>query len=297
MPASLCLTFAMLLWGSSYIALKYALLFYPPQWVMFGRMVITLVACLLLWRWVKQYRYQTGDWKILSVMSLAEPCLYFLFEGHALQYTSAAQAGVLVSCLPIFVAILAWFTLKERVSRFILFGFLLCISGGIGLSLVSPGSDYAPRPLLGNSLEMLAMLCAAVYTICVKKLAGRYSPLSLIAIQGFTGTLFFAPQAAMSELPQQHDTASLLAVLYLGSVVTLGAYGLYNYAIVKISVLKAAAFSNLTPVFSLFLAILILGEQLNLWQGIAIATVFLGVYISQQHRQATPCDKVENASA
>ncbi|MBE0365255.1 hypothetical protein PULV_a2021 [Pseudoalteromonas ulvae UL12] len=283
MPASLCLIIATFLWGSSFIALKYAVAIYDPALVIFLRMLTTLTVCILLWRWVKQFEYQAGDWKYLLSMSLAEPCLYFLFEGHALEYTSASQAGVLVSCLPIIVAFLAFYMLKERLSKAILVGFSLCIGGSILLTLVSPHSDQAPNPLLGNFLEFLAMICAAYYTVSVKHLCARYSPLSLIALQGLSGTLFFAPFLLFIEIPTQLNNNALLSILYLGTFVTLGGYGMYNYAISKISVLTAAAFSNLIPIFSLLLSAIILHEVLTVTQWLSIAVVFLGVIISQRH--------------
>ncbi|WP_413699610.1 DMT family transporter [Psychromonas sp. KJ10-10] len=130
MPASLCLLIATLLWGSSFVALKYSINSYDPIFVIFMRMFITLVISLFLWRWIKRFEYQSGDWKYLLTMSLAEPCLYFLFEGYALQYTSASQAGVLVSSLPLIVAFLAYYLLQEKLTKAIMVGFTLCIGGG-----------------------------------------------------------------------------------------------------------------------------------------------------------------------
>ncbi len=284
MPANLSLVIAMLLWGSSFIALKYTVQIYDPEFVIFFRMLLTLVCCLLLWRWTRIFNYQKGDWKFLLCMSLAEPCFYFLLEGHALKYTSAAQAGVLASCLPIFVAILAYFILKERISRYIVLGFGFCILGSISLSLVSPVNEHASNPLLGNMLEIGAMFCAAFYTVCLKKLSPRYSPISLIGLQGLSGTLFFAPFLFVNPFPETHHWSGIASIVYLSVVVTLGAYGLYNHAVQKVSVLKAAAFSNLIPVFSLFLSMLILDEYLQLHQWLAIAVIFVGVYISQRHK-------------
>ena len=284
MPASLCLLIATFLWGSSFVALKYTINSYDPIFVVFLRMLITLVLSLCLWRWVKRFEYQRGDWKYLLTMSLAEPCLYFLFEGYALQNTSASQAGVLVSSLPLLVAFLAYFLLKERLSKAIIVGFGLCISGGILLTYVSPSSSDASNPVLGNFLEFLAMICAAYYSISVKRLAIRYSPLSLIALQGLSGTLFFAPFLFFTGLPETHNGNALLSILYLGSFVTLGGYGFFNYALSKVSVLTSAAYSNLIPVFSLLLSALILEEMLNLNQWISIFIIFLGVVVSQLHK-------------
>jgi drug/metabolite transporter (DMT)-like permease len=285
MPASLCLIIATFLWGSSFISLKYAIGFYDPALVIFLRMLITLLTCLCLWSYAKRFNYHKGDWKYLFAMSLAEPCLYFLFEGHALEYTSASQAGVIVSCLPLIIAMLAFILLKERMSRAILVGFTFCIMGSIFLTLVSPQSDQAPLPLLGNTLEFLAMICAAVYTVCVKRLSPRYSPISLISLQGLSGMIFFAPFLFFIDLPETQSVAALSHIAYLGTCVTLGAYGMYNYAISKISVLQAAAYSNLTPIFTLLLSALILNEVLTLFQWLCIVLVFIGVGISQRHRK------------
>lgn len=284
MPANLALIIATFLWGSSFIALKYSIDVYDPVFVIFLRMLTTLVVCLFLWPWVKKFDYQKGDWKFLLSMSLAEPCLYFLFEGHAMQYTSASQAGILVSCFPLIVAIFAYIMLKERLSKTIITGFGFCIIGGIALTLFSPESEHAPNPVLGNILELMAIFCAAYYAVSVKHLSSRYSPLSLIALQGFTGTLFFAPFLFFIEIPTQYDEKAVLSIVYLGTFVTLGAYGMYNYAISKISVLTAAAFSNLIPAFTLMLSASILGEFLSFEQWLSVIVIFIGVIISQKHK-------------
>lgn len=284
MPASLCLFLATFLWGSSFVALKYAIGVYDPAFVIFLRMLVTLTACLCLWRWINRFQYKNGDWKYLLSMSLAEPCLYFLFEGHAMQNTSASQAGVLVSCLPIIIAFLAYYMLKEQLSKAIIVGFSLCIGGSLLLTLVSPCSLNAANPVLGNFLEFLAMICAAYYSVSLKFLSTRYAPLSLIALQGISGTLFFAPFLFFVELPVVQDSDALWSIVYLGTFVTLGGYGLYNYALTKVSVLTAAAYSNLIPIFSLLLSVLLLDEVLNMEQWLSIVLVFSGVMVSQGHK-------------
>lgn len=283
MPTGLCFLIATFLWGSSFVALKAAIDVYPPTLVIFLRMLLTLLICLCCWRWVKRFNYQQGDWKWLMIMSLAEPCLYFLFEGYAMQYTSASQAGIIVSCLPLMVAFFAFFLIKEKLSKNIIIGFSLCIIGSVLLSFVSPSNDHAPNPLLGNLLEFMAMICAAFYVVSMKYLLNRYSALSLIALQGFSGTVFFAPFLLFIDWPQQYHINALLNIVYLGSAVTLGAYGMYNYALAKSSVLTAAAYSNLVPIFALFLSAILLNEVLTVGQWMSILLVFSGVLISKRH--------------
>jgi len=74
MPAGFFFIIATFLWGSSFVALKAAIDVYPPTFVIFFRMMLTFIVCLFLWRWIKRFNYQKGDWKWLLVMSLAEPC-------------------------------------------------------------------------------------------------------------------------------------------------------------------------------------------------------------------------------
>ncbi len=285
MPASIALIIATFLWGSSFIALKYAINIYDPAFVIFFRMLTTLVICVFLWPWVKRFNYEKGDWKYLASMSIAEPCLYYLFEGNAMRFTSASQAGVLVSCFPLLVAVVAYYMLKEKMTKYIAIGFSFCIGGGIMLTLVSESSSAAPNPLLGNFLEFLAMACAAYYAVSVKHLSTRYSPLALIALQGLSGSIFFAPFLLFIDIPATHDSTALVGIVYLGAFVTIGAYGMYNYAITKVSVLTAAAFTNLIPIFTLFLSAMMLGESLDIKQWLCVLLVFIGVYISQKKKR------------
>ncbi len=71
---------------------------------------------------------------------------------------------------------------------------------------------------------------------------------------------------------------------------------MYNYAISKVSVLTAAAYSNLIPIFALILSAILLDEVLTLWQWVSIAVVFAGVIVSQRH-QELKVDVDDNLSA
>ncbi len=68
---------------------------------------------------------------------------------------------------------------------------------------------------------------------------------------------------------------------------------MYNYAISKVPVLTAAAFSNLIPVFTLILSASIFGEFLSFEQWLSVIVIFFGVMISQKHK-AVDNDKSSN---
>ncbi len=277
-----CLIVAMALWGSSFIALKLAFAELPPLWVIFGRMALGSLVFLLAWRWRGQMHYRAGDWKYLLGLAACEPCLYFLFEALALQHTSAAQAGMVTALLPLLVAVGAFIFLGERISRTTLAGFLLAVIGAVWLSLAGSADEHASNPILGNFYELLAMLCAMGYTLLLKHLSSRYSPFLLTAMVAFVGTLFFLPLALVTEpLTTRISPMGLGAVAYLGILVTVGAYGLYNFGVSRLPASRASGFTNLIPVFTLLFAILLLGESLNGMQVLAAALVFSGVLLSQ----------------
>jgi drug/metabolite transporter (DMT)-like permease len=280
--AVVCLIMAMALWGSSFIALKLAFAELPPLWVIFGRMALGSLVFLLAWRWRGQMHYRAGDWKYLLGLAACEPCLYFLFEALALQHTSAAQAGMVTALLPLLVAVGAFIFLSERISHLTLAGFLLALIGAVWLSLAGSADEHASNPLLGNFYELLAMLCAMGYTLLLKHLSARYSPFLLTAMVAFVGSIFFLPLAWLSAPPPTSvSPMGLAAVAYLGIVVTVGAYGLYNFGVSRLPASQASGFTNLIPVFTLLFAILLLGERLNSQQILAAAVVFSGVLLSQ----------------
>lgn len=276
------LILAMLLWASSFVALKLAFRGYHPMQVIFGRMFIASLCFVVFIPAFRKLNWRRRDLKYLLIMAICEPCLYFIFEAKALELTSASQAGMITAMMPLLVAVMAWFWLKEQLSRQTLSGFSLAIIGAIWLSLASDTTANAPDPLWGNFYEFLAMICAAGYTVSLKHLTSNYPPLFLTAFQAFVGSLFFFPFLLLPGVgfPDQWQTAPGLAVIYLGTFITLGAYGCYNYSVSRIPASLAAGYVNLIPVFGVVLGMLILGDTLNLQQWLAGGLVFCGVGLS-----------------
>ncbi len=285
MYAHLALVLAMVVWGSSFTFLKIAIAVMHPMQVIFLRLLVGSIALLPFVFWLlKGVRYQAGDWKWLLAMALFEPCLYFVFEGMAMKYTSATQAGLVTSVLPLMIAAGAWFFLREKIAGRQWLGFSLAVGGVLWISLHSTVTTNAPNPPLGNFLEFLAILSATGYTLLAKHLSHRYHPFFLTAMQTLLGTLFFLPLAALQPIPTSFDTQAIQAIIYMGLVVSLGAYGLYNLALSKLSATVVSTYINLIPIFSLLFAMLFLNESLNLQQWLACGVIFIGVAISQSKK-------------
>jgi drug/metabolite transporter (DMT)-like permease len=281
----IALVLAAILWSSSFIALKFAFRTYDPMVVIFGRMLVASICFLAISRRVtKALHYQRGDYKLILFMVLCEPCLYFIFEAKAVQNTTASQAGMITAMLPILVMVAAALILKEQIKIKAWLGSIIAVAGVCWLTLESSPSIDAPNPLLGNFLEFLAMVCATGYTIALKSLTARYSPFFLTAMQAFIGSFFYFPLLFLpsTTLPQELHIGSGLAIIYLGAVITLGAYGLYNYGVKHLPANKAASYINLIPIFSVIMGWSILGETFTAWQICAGVFIIGGVYLTQR---------------
>ncbi len=278
------LLLAMMLWGSSFVAFKYAIMVYDPMVVVFARMALaSLFFAATLRRW-KPARCARRDIPAMLFMALCEPCFYFVFEGQALRLTSASQAGMVAATLPVLVAVSAWIFLGERLRPRSWVGLVLALGGVAWVSLAGHGTEMAPRPALGNFLEFMAMVCAAGYTVSMKKLCATYSPWFMTAVQAFVGALFFLPLLFLpsTDMPASWPLAPSMAVLYLGTCISIGAYGLYNFGISKLPAWQASAFVNLIPAFSILLGWACLDELLSPAQLVGVGAVFLGVLLSQE---------------
>ena len=281
--AVLALIMSMFIWGSSFVALKSAMQDLNEFTVIFFRMLIASLLFLYFIKSFLKYDFTKKDIKFIFLLGILEPCLYFIFEAKALMYTSASQAGLMTSFMPIMTAMLAGYFLKEIISKHLIFGTFLTLSGAIFLSLQASSTITSPNPLLGNFLEFLAMLCGAGYTILARHLSDKFSALFITSLQAFIGTIFFFPFFLYEfyTMPFTMTNDAFLWILYLGVVVTLGGYGLYNYALSKMTASKAAIFINLIPIFTLILSYFILNEKLSSIELFASFMIILGVVISQ----------------
>ena len=278
------LTAAVILWGVSFVGMRIVLRSLTPMSAMWCRMAVALAVILPFTRQVRPADYKKGDWKLLLPMVLFQPCFYFLLESNALLLTTSTQAGVISAAVPVLTAIGAWAFMSERIGRLTVLGLSLSVAGVIFLTMSQGSSGSAANPVLGNIMEMGAMICAAANFLLVKKLCGRYSPWTLTAMQIGAGFIFFLPGL----FPLIKAGASIwtfqlaAAVLFLGIFVSLGAFGLYNWGISRVKASMAASFINLVPVVAIITGWLVLEEGLTFIQLLAAAGVIIGVMLSQR---------------
>jgi drug/metabolite transporter (DMT)-like permease len=216
-------------------------------------------------------------------MILCQPCLYFALEVKALTLTSSSQAGLISATVPLLTSIAAWFTLKEKLGPRFVAGLVVSLIGVVWLTLGNAPRFDGGNPVLGNSLEFGAMIADTVSMIIVKKLSSRYNPFTLTAMQVLGGLVFFLPGVwGIAHTPIRAWSADLLLIIMgLGAFVTLGAFGLYNWGMSRITASRASAFIYLTPVTAVIVGWFFLNETLTTGQCMAACVVIAGVMLSE----------------
>lgn len=284
----IALTASVFLWGSTFAGTRIALRTLDPMIILWIRMAAANLVTLPFAGKLVPGNYRKGDWKYLIPMMLFQPCLYFLLESNALRFTTSSQAGVVAASVPLLVALGAWMFLKEKIGTGTVMGMMLSILGVAVLTFSQKAGSQASNPLLGNTLEFLAMICAAGNILIIKKLSNRYSAWTLTAMQNLTGLFFFSP--GLYKIIQNEGitwTPGVLAlVVYMGIFASLVAFGLYNWGMSHLPASKASSFINLVPVTAIIFGWTILGEGLNPIQIAAAAAVLAGVVISQRNQRS-----------
>ena len=280
--AYISLIIATVLYGTTLTAMKVCLNYYSEVEMITLRMVISSILFLPFFLTVyKDLKVDKIDYKFILLMTICEPCLYFLFETHALRFTTSGQAGVVSSLEPILIVIFAKLILKEHMPKIAYIGILLGIIGSVVLSLGSDVNELAPNPILGNSLELCAEILTVTSIITTKYLMEKYPPFYLAGTQVLLGGIFFVILNIIrggSFIPIMNESLPIL--IYLGTL-TVVSYALYNYGICTLSASKASPFLYMLPISSIFFGCFFLGESFNLIQFLSCLVIFTGIYISQ----------------
>ena len=281
----------MLFWGVSFFATKLALnAGFSPMTVVWLRMVVAVLTLAPFWSRLPRPQRQPGDLKWLAVVCVLQPGIYYLAENYAIGLTTSSQAGVISAIVPLLVAAGAWLFLRERLAGRTLGGIVMSVAGVVALSAGAAADATAPNPVLGNTLEVLAMVSAAGAVLAIKHLLGRYNPWVLTGIQSLFGVVFFMPGALLSKPSTWLSVPPVawVGVVFLGAFVSLGAFGLYNTAMTMMPASQAAIAINAVPIVALMAGWLLGGETLSPLQFAGIGAIALGVGLAQTGGDVLP---------
>jgi len=278
------ITLTMIFWALSYIWIKIVYYAYRPLTAMFFRALISGILLWLIAHWTKKLQpIQRKDFKLLLLMTIMHPFLYFLCESFSLTMVSSTVAAVMVSTIPLLVPIGAYYILKERISILNIIGLVVSF---IGVVLLITREDFS----LSASPQGLLLLLGAVvigvgFTIILKKLSGRYNAITLVTYQNLFGIIWFAPFFLFFDLHHfllaRPSFNTVLSLVMLAVFASSLAFILFTYAVRELGASRTSVFGNSVSVFTALFAWLLLGDPLTLRIAVGIVVVIMGLFISQ----------------
>ncbi len=283
--AAIAMPFA---FGMSFVATKYALRGFEPLLVALLRFTLAGAILWVLLRLRREREPVTQrDLGRLALMGFVSLTVYFSFENSGIARTSASQAAILIATIPIFVAVLNVFTLREPMAVRQWAGVALSFAGIV--ALVCFGGQSSAGSVGGDLLVLAASLAAAVYSIMARSLLLERSALSVTAYQNLFGAAFMLPLALVEAalVGVRRPTADAVGgVLFLTVMCSVVAYLLLNYAFRFIEASRLSVFINLTPIVGVGFAFLVLGERFTGAQAAAAVVVVLGVWLTNTGSRA-----------
>jgi drug/metabolite transporter (DMT)-like permease len=208
-------------------------------------------------------RFARHDFWTMLLASIVGIPLQFLIQFKGLALTTVSHASLMVSTLPILLALSAVLFLHERL-RLFEWGVLLFSTLGAVLISVSKASEGPQRSIRGDLLVVLSMVAAVVLTILTKHLMELYDPSYVTASMILAGTVFLVAWTAIFERPRFTFSArAWLAVAAQGVLATAMAYLLWNWGMARLPAAKAGIFFNMEPLVGTLLGVLVLNEKLG----------------------------------
>jgi len=278
---------AMVFWGMSFIWSKVVFRLYHPLSTIFLRLLLASVV-LLLWGWWRGrlQRPGRGDWRPIALMSLFQPCLYFLGENMGLSLVSPTIAAVMVGTIPVFSMLAGVWWRHERLGVFNVVGMAVSF---LGVFLVIAGPGMVVQASVPGLLWLFLAVCSAVgYAMTVTRLTGRYNVYSLVTYQNLLGVLGFLPLVlwfSPRDLMVVPDGQVLLALVQLSLLASSLAFMLFTYGMHHLGMGRANAFSNLIPVFTALISSLFFGERLLWFNIVGVTLTVSGLFAVQLRRK------------
>jgi len=271
-----CLAATWLIWGSTYLAIKLALVSFPPFFQMGTRFVLA-GSLLLPWAWWRSQNMPTlVQWRNALVIGT-------LMLGGGMGCVAYAEQSVASGLVVVFIAIVPLLTVLAN----LLFGIkpsrveVLGISIGVaGVLLLASGHGFSASPsgLVAVSIATLSWSIGSVLSVHQLPLApgsGGFASemicggLVLLVISPLVGEHFHWP-------PQPLASMAWLYLVIFGSLI---AFTAYMTLLARTGVALATSYSFINPVIALLLGVGFGGEAVSRDEWLAASIVVIGVVI------------------
>lgn len=233
---------------------------------------------------------------LLALLSGTFLALHFATWITSLQYTSVASSVVLVSTIPLWVALLSPITIKEPIGKAVFVGLVFALIGGVIVGIsdtcsITQGRFSCPnisefmqgQAFLGDALAVCGAIAGAGYLLIGRKLRVNMSLVSYISlVYGMAAIVLIIIMLVAGLNFFGYPPQSYVWLILLAIIPQLIGHSTFNWALAYLS----AAFVSITllgePIGSTILAYFILQEKPTPVKLLGGALILVGIYIASR---------------
>jgi len=263
-----CFLAIYLIWGSTYLGIRYAVETIPPLYTA-GLRHLTAGVILFLWCLAKRLRPTWAQVRASIIIGA-----FFFLGGHgtlhwAEQKVPSGLASLLVASEPIWVFILSAAAARQwRLNGTLLAGIFLGF-GGVGLLMGKSALTSGPGVFIGSLVVLLGAFFWGVGVVYSRRSHLSGHPLLLSALSLLAGSLQLLLAGTVAREYRGFSIASVssrswLALAYLIVFGSIVAFTAYNWLMEHYSPTFVATHTYINPVVAVLLGWLLAGEAVTL---------------------------------
>jgi drug/metabolite transporter (DMT)-like permease len=285
--AALAATIGAALIGLSPIAVRLSEV--GPQATNFWRFVFAL-PILAIWAGLARPIPTTRQTWLLLFAGVLFACEVGLWAA-ALGHTTVTNATLLANLTPVFAAAFGWLLFKERLSRGVLAGGAVALSGAVILAMARASASAGPahsveEGWLGDALGFSAAIGYAGYLLIVRAVGKSVSVGAVMFWATLSAALTSGALGLMlHETMLPHSAHGWAMLVGLGVIVQVGGQGLIAYGVGRLPIAMSTVLLWMQPLVAAGLSWMLFGEALGPLAFVGAALVLAGVYVVQRSRQ------------
>lgn len=290
----LLLALATLFWAGNIILARAMRADIPPVAMAFWRWTIafSVVMPFAFRRLVANRHVLRRSWLLLAFMGGIGIASYNTLSYIALQSTTATNATLFNSLIPVLIVPIAWLVLRERITPLQTVGVAISL---VGVVVIVAKGDLAMLLDLsingGDLLLLAAMVLWAFYTVAL-----RFKPpeldtlgfLAAIVLFGLPVLAVFYAIELVSGATFALTPVSVVTLAYYGTMPSVVAYLFFNRGVAMIGPQRAGIFIHLVPAYGVILSTLFLNEPPQAFHAVGIVLIFIGIWFTTSARFARP---------
>jgi drug/metabolite transporter (DMT)-like permease len=277
--------FAVVVWGASFIATKIAVGQISPVSVVWIRFAMGIPILFIAVAVRKQFAFPKGnEWLYFALLGFLGITFHQWLQSNGLITAQATTTAWIVATTPMFIAILGWLALKEKLTAVQAGGIALAT---IGVLVVVSKGDFAGLAVgqfgtPGDVLILISSVNWAVFSILSRRGLKTHPSTRLtfwVMTIGWlmTSVAFFAGKN-YTEIPLL-DSRGWWAMIFLGILTTGLAYIAWFDALSQLPAAQAGAFLFIEPPASMVVAAIVLYEAVTWASLLGGAVILIGVWL------------------